>query len=271
MMRVYAVVIASVALLTSCRRNPQERQEPPTYRKSPALEIYDGFEQPRLSTAWAENRFEEGAVVMERQVVRTGRQAIAVTIHSRDKFEAGRDGNLDTERDELREATNLESRQNVPYEFSFSMFFPADFPVVPTRLVIAQWKQFCPTETGPCSDQSPVLALRYVDGTLRITQTIGGKQTVLYRQAGEFRNRWLDFRVRARFTPGADGHIEIWLGDKQVVEYTGVTANGEDVAGGYPKPSLFFFKMGLYRDLMAQPMTVYIDEYRKRELRNGEF
>jgi len=24
--------------------------------------------------------------------------------------------------------------------------------------------------------------------------------------------------------------------------------------------------MGLYRDLMAEPMTIYIDEYRKKEL-----
>jgi hypothetical protein len=203
--------------------------------------------------------------------VRAGHQAIAVTVRSRDKFEAGRDGNLDTERDELREATILNARQNVPYEFSFSMFFPADFPIVPTRLVIAQWKQVCPSETGPCSDQSPVLALRYVDGTLRITQTINGKQNVLYRQSGEFRNRWLDFRVRARFTPAADGHEAVWLDGKQIVDYTGVTASREDMPGGYPSPSSFFFKMGLYRDLMPQPMTVYIDEYRKKELRNGEF
>jgi hypothetical protein len=29
--------------------------------------------------------------------------------------------------------------------------------------------------------------------------------------------------------------------------------------------------MGLYRKLMPQPMTVYIDEYRKRQLRDDEF
>jgi hypothetical protein len=28
--------------------------------------------------------------------------------------------------------------------------------------------------------------------------------------------------------------------------------------------------MGLYRDLMAEPMTIYIDEYRKKELPDGE-
>ena len=30
-------------------------------------------------------------------------------------------------------------------------------------------------------------------------------------------------------------------------------------------------KMGLYCDLMAEPMTIYIDEYRKRELAGNAF
>jgi hypothetical protein len=240
-------------------------------KTSPVLDVYDGFEQPELSEAWSRSRFEKGAVVMEGHVVRAGRQGVAVTVRSGDKFEAGRDGNLDNERDELLEAHELESKQDVPYEFSFSMFFPADFPIVPTRLVIAQWKQFCPSETGPCSDQSPVLALRYVNGELRVTQTLEGKQTVLYRQAGEFRNRWLDFRFRSRFTPSSDGHVAAWFGGRQVVDYRGPTASREDIAGGYPNPDTFFFKMGLYRDLMSEPMTVFLDEYRKKELRRDEF
>ena len=106
---------------------------------------------------------------------------------------------------------------------------------------------------------------------MRITQTIEGKQRVLYQQAGVFRNRWLDFRFRVRFTPGSDGHIAAWLGDKPIVDFTGATATREDIPGGYPPNDYFFFKMGLYRDLMPQPMTVYIDEYRKRQLPTGAF
>ena len=34
----------------------------------------------------------------------------------------------------------------------------------------------------------------------------------------------------------------------------------------YRDPSRFYFKMGLYRDVMPQPMTVYIDEYSKRQM-----
>ena len=51
-----------------------------------------------------------------------------------------------------------------------------------------------------------------------------------------------------------------------MVDYKGVTAYPENVSTGYASPSLFYFKMGLYRDVMAEPMTIYIDEYSKRQL-----
>jgi hypothetical protein len=259
-MRVRLAPIIALSALGGCHRAPQ-----PVRQLTP-LNLYDGFEQPKLSSLWKQNRFEEGAVVMQRKVVRAGSQAVAVTVHPHDKFEAGRDGNLDNERAELLEADDLVSRQDVPYEFRFSEFFPADFPIVTTRLVIAQWKQFCPSEVGPCSDRSPVLALRYQNNVLEITRTIDNKRYVLFREAGEFRNRWLDFRIQARFSTSSEGHIAIWLDNRQIVDFTGNTANAEDSPGGYPNPDYFFFKMGLYRDVMEQPMTVYIDEYAKREL-----
>jgi hypothetical protein len=235
-----------------------------------SIDVYDGFETPTLSDLWSTRRFSPGAVKMQGDVVRAGHGAVEITVHSRDTFEAGRNGNLDTERDELMEAPRLFAKQDMPYEFSFSMYFPRDFPIVPTRLVIAQWKQDCGSEDLPCSDDSPVLAFRYVSGELRITQNIETKSIFLYRQRGEYRGRWLDFRVQARFTPNANGRVKVWLDGKQLVDYTGVTADGENAATGYANPSLFYFKMGLYRDVMAEPMTVYIDEYRKRELGAGE-
>jgi len=153
------------------------------------------------------------------------------------------------------------------------MFFPKDFPIVPTRLVIAQWKQYCPglleNVSVSCSDASPVLALRYISGELQITQDIDKEFIVLYKEKGEFRGRWLDFRVQARFTPSANGRVKAWLDGKQLVDYTGVTADQETATTRYASPSVFYFKMGLYRNLMAEPMTVYIDEYRKRQLREG--
>jgi hypothetical protein len=238
------------------------------------IDVYDGFETPILSNLWETSRFAPGAVEMQSDVVRAGHGAVKLTVHPRDMFEAGQNGDLDSERDELLEARRFVSHENTGYEFSFSMFFPKDFPIVPTRLVIAQWKQYCPglleKAVAPCSDDSPVLALRYISGELRITQDINKKLVMLYREKGEFRGRWLDFRIQALFTPSANGRVKVWLDGKRLVDYTGATADAENAATGYTNPSVFYFKMGLYRDLMPEPMTVYIDEYRKRQLREGE-
>ena len=107
---------------------------------------------------------------------------------------------------------------------------------------------------------------------LKITQNINSPhETLLYQEKGEFRGRWLDFKFRVRFSPGENGRIKAWLGDKQLVDFQGVTANPENEATDYPSPSLFYFKMGLYRNVMPEPMTIYLDEYRKRELPDGRF
>lgn len=242
--------------------------------QSQAMDVYDGFDSPTLSNLWETSRFALGAVVMEQDVIRAGRGAAQITLRPRDMFEAGQNGNTDSERDELLEARRLVSHENVAYEYSFSMYFPKDFPIVPTRLVIAQWKQYCPglleNVSGPCSDDSPVLAVRYIDGEQRITQDIGKHFVMLCQEKSEFRGRWLDFRIQARFTPHADGRVKVWLDKKQLVDYAGVTADEENKNTGYANPSYFYFKMGLYRNLMKEPMTIYIDEYRKRQLSEGE-
>ena len=236
---------------------------------APGIDVYDGFETSSLSKVWDTDRFVPGAVQMQTNIFRTGHGAAQITVHAKDKFEAGLNGDSDSERAELLEAEELISKENVPYEFSFSMFFPTNFPIVPTRLVIAQWKQRCP-KGGNCSDDSPVLAVRYISSVLKITQNIGKHQTILYQEQGEFRNRWLDFKFQVRFSTNENGRIKAWLGDKLVFDYTGATANPENASTGYPSPSRFYFKMGLYRNVMPEPMTIYIDEYRKKQLpQNG--
>jgi hypothetical protein len=83
--------------------------------------------------------------------------------------------------------------------------------------------------------------------------------------------RWLDFRFQIRFSTTENGRIRAWLGDKQVVDYLGVNAYPENKQTGYANPSRFYFKMGLYRDVMTEPMTIYIDEYRKKQLPENGF
>jgi hypothetical protein len=230
------------------------------------IDVYDGFETPTLSNLWETSRFTSGAVEMQSAIVRAGHGAVRITVHSRDTFEAGQNGDADSERDELLEARAVTSRGATPYEFSWSMYVPPDFPIVPVRLVVAQWKQYCRPDSARCSDDSPVLAVRYIGGVLQITQDLAHKQIVLYEEKTDLRGRWLDLRFRVRFTPSVDGRIQAFLDGTQVVDFHGVTANTEDTATGYSSPSYFFFKMGLYRNVMPQPMTIYLDEYRKRQL-----
>jgi hypothetical protein len=234
--------------------------------QSGPIAVYDGFDSPELSALWDTTRLAPGALTLQSAVVRAGRGAVQITLHPKDKFEAGINGSSDSERDELTEARRLTGRQDVGYEQSFSMFFPQSFPIVPVRLVIAQWKQACLDSNAPCSDDSPVLAIRYIGGVLSITQDLAHRQTVLFREAGEFRGRWLDFRFRVRFSPREDGFVQAFLDGRKLVDYKGITANGESASSGYPNPNYFYFKMGLYRDVMPQPMTMYIDEYRKTQI-----
>jgi hypothetical protein len=233
------------------------------------INVYDGFETPALSKLWETSRFVPGAVEMQTSIFRLGHGAVKVSVHTNDKFEAGINGNSDSERAELLEAKILTAKENAAYEYSFSMLFPKDFPIVPTRLVIDQWKQYCP-DGKACFDDSPVLAIRYISGTLSITQDLGKKYRVLYQEKGEFRDRWLNFRFQVRFSTTLDGRVKAWLDDKQLVDYKGVTANSENTTTGYLDPGRFYFKMGLYRNVMPEPMTVYIDEYRKRQLTEDE-
>ena len=232
------------------------------------VDVYDGFETPELSQIWSTDRFAPGAVTMQAEVVRAGHGAAKITVHPRDKFHAGVNDRKDSERAELREAQKLMSKENVAYEYSFSEFVPTNFPIVPVRLVLAQWKQDCP-EGGNCVNDSPVVAVRYVSGALRITRQIGAHPSTLFETRDELRGKWVDFKFQIRFATSEAGRIKAWLNGKQVVDYSGPTAYPENTKTSYPSPSYFYFKMGLYRDAMAETMTIYIDEYRKKQLPDG--
>jgi hypothetical protein len=227
------------------------------------INVYDGFEKVELSKIWSTDRMVKGAFQTETHIVRKGNAAGMITLKSGDVYEAGLGKSKDTERDELREADNLVSRENCTYEYQFSLFLPDSFPIVPTRLVIAQWKQYCGGNVL-CSDDSPVLAIRYVSGELYITVQTDSTTNTVFKTIDEIRNRWLDFKFRVRFSRQDNGQVFGWLNEKQIVNFNGITCYSSKK--GYGEKSYFYFKTGLYRDLMAEPMTIYIDEYRKREI-----
>lgn len=260
------IVAAGVGLmLSSCGIPPA----PVAKAAVPAIDVYDGFETASLSKVWDTSRFVPGAVTMQSDVVRSGHGAARIVLHANEKYEVGVNGSRSTERAELMEARTLVSKEGRSYQYSFSMFIPPDFPIVPTRLVIAQWKQYCPG--GNCQYDNPVVAVRYVSGALRITLQTGAHAATLYETKEELRNRWLDFKFQIRFSTNANGRILAWLDDKPIVDHSGVSAYPENAQTGFANPGWFFFKMGLYRDLMAEPMTIYVDEYRKKELPKNAF
>lgn len=197
----------------------------------------------------------------ERSIVRSGHSALAITVHSGDKYEAASDDGLANERAELLEPRWLWSRPGGTYVYSFSLFLPSGFEQSSDRLVLAQWKQDC--ETEPCRPDNPVLALRYENGLLIVTrEDTSGHRIVLYEGCEDIRGKWLDFRFVTRFDVTKQGSIDATLNGHSIVRYRGSTLYPP--GHGYPSRSRVYFKMGLYRDALNQPpWTIYVDEYRK--------
>jgi hypothetical protein len=222
------------------------------------VKVYDGFEQRKLSNLWRRTRFEEGSIKMQSKIVRKGKRAAKITVRKGDKFEAG-GKNSDTERDELLEQKEFWSQEGEIATYSFSIYLPKSFLIVPTRLVLAQWKQH--EGEDKVKVDNPLIALRYQNGKFRITlQTTKEKET-LFQTKKEIRGKWLDFRFKIKFTRTKGGFVKVWMNKKKIINYEGRTAYSEKY--NYSKPGKFLFKMGLYRDKMCEPMTAYFDEYKK--------
>ena len=227
------------------------------------INVYDGFETSHLSKIWSTDRMEIKSFGIQSDIVRKGKSAVKITLRTGDKTEAGTATSATSERDELLEDKSLVSVEGLKYEYKFSMFLPETFPIVSTRLVIAQWKQYCPSGQ-PCSDDSPVVAIRYQSGELFITlQTDSGK-VKLYSLKDEIRNKWLDFKFQIRFSKQNNGEILASLNDKEIFHFKGIVSYSEN--RGYLVKNRYYFKMGLYRNVMPEPMTIYIDEYSKKEI-----
>jgi Polysaccharide lyase len=243
-----------VALLQACLLASSAGQSPGR------VDISDGFESPKLGVSWSAEKSLPGAVEIQSNIVRAGKSAILITLHPGDQLEDEKGTIL--ERAEVMEARELMSLEDADYAYSFSLFLPPDFPIVPTRLVIAQWKQYCPS--GRCDPDNPVLALRYQAGEFRVALRAGAVTRTLFRTADEIRGRWLDFAFLIRFSRGSQGRVKASLNGRPIADYTGPTAYSE--TSGYPPAGRFYFKTGLYRDRTAETMKIYVDEYRKKEL-----
>ncbi len=242
------LIVVLIASISSCR-------------SAKLSEISDNFESDSLSPNWSADKFIPGALEIQSYYVRSGERAAKLVLHQGDQIEEEIGTNL--ERAELREPKKLMAVEYRNYSYSFSIFLPDDFPIVPTRLVIAQWKQNC--QSGNCDPNNPVIALRYESGEFRISLQSGPDKMILYSSKDDIRNKWMDFKFNIRFSRIQDGQIKAWLNNKVIIDYKGATAYSQIF--GYPDPGNFYFKIGLYRDQMIEPMTIYIDNYVKQEIK----
>jgi Polysaccharide lyase len=215
--------------------------------------IVDGFEEGALGPLWW-LRAEPGRATVQREVVRSGASALRVEVREGDLAGVGGDGEA-TERTEIQLARERWARFGETHEYAFSMYVPPDFPIADVRLVTSQWKQIC----NDCAkNRSPIVAQRYRRGELRITiETPQGRQTI-FRRPGLLQGRWLDLRYRIRFHL-TDGAVTAWLDGAQVVDYRGPLGFDDD-------PPDVYFRLGLYRDRMAEPMVLYFDDFRTERL-----
>ncbi|MBZ5538335.1 MAG: polysaccharide lyase [Acidobacteriia bacterium] len=118
------------------------------------VHVYDGFDSTPLSSHWMKFKMVPGAFLTQSRVVRAGQRAGEITEHEGDLHEDATDCCAPNERDELIERWRYFSNFHQHYRYSFSLYMPPDFPVVPTRLVIAQWTQIC--EWKGCRPDNPM-------------------------------------------------------------------------------------------------------------------
>jgi hypothetical protein len=227
------------------------------------LNVYDGFETSKLNKIWTNDRMEKSSFEIQSKIVRRGNSAAKITLRYGDKVELNNGKDKDTERDELMESRLIYAVEDIKYEYQFSMFLPDSFPILPVRLVIAQWRQDCPFCS--CKTYSPILALRYVSGRLFVTLQTDSLRHELYATNEEVRGRWLDFRFLIKFSKNKDGEVKAFLNDKEIIDYEGITSF-PDGCRILSTKNKYYFKMGLYRDRIYEPMSIFIDEFRKKKI-----
>jgi hypothetical protein len=186
-------------------------------------------------------------VVLTAEYARSGRQSARIKLREGDIAQLGGSGQPN-ERAELDSGRRTLLGRNAWFGFSF--LIPPGFPIVDTRLVISQWKQ-------SRLEGSPVVAQRFRNGrhsiTIRDLET-RGRWREEYDLPPIVPGRWNDMVYHIRFAADSSGLVEIWMNGQRVVRSPGPTAS----ARGRDQ---FYHKLGLYRDRMSEPMTIYIDNY----------
>ena len=250
---------------------------PAAHWGSATVDMADGFEAPGLNDdLWSRNVLIDGAATVQGQVVRSGRQALALTVRPED-VPLG-DGK---ERAELGENPRYYRPFGTEVWYGFSWHVPEPVPDDGNRIVIGQWQN---VDGG-----RPFLAQRFRNGDFYITvfDATGPDFDMsvptsgcLVRIAREHCERparpvrcgtdltveefgclpsptedWVDMVYRVDAGADGNGLVEVWANGVLVSRATG--------SFGYRNADWQFFKFGPYRDPVDYPTTVYFDNYRR--------
>ena len=253
--RVALLALSLIAALPGCDGAASSRARPATTGPTTTAATesvaqfarFDDFEADAIASFWLSGdygagRYEPGAIALTAERARSGSRSVRIIVNEGDIKQVGGDGK-DTERAELDSGKHPFIGQDVWY--GFSVLVPPDFPIADNRLVIAQWKQ---------SDApgGPLVAQRFRDG--RHTITVRAHNDKRYDLPELKTGRWHDMIYHICFSPGRDGLLEVWMNGKQVVDAKGPVT----ISGGGDR---IYNKIGLYRDRLKQPMTIYFDNY----------
>ncbi len=230
---------------------------------SPFTALQDGFESVVLrQDIWSDLRLVPGAAKIQHTIVRSGERALAITV--RPGHDPLRDG---TDRAELAEAEAVRLPPGGDIWYGFSMRIGEALPADGNRIVIGQWHHMM---AG-----SPFVAQRFRNGIFMISVQDGGCRVYIAWQAGgERKNRedcrvvvenfadlpsadsgWIDMVYRVRSDPDGDGLVEVWANGTRIARASGHI--------GHAGMRRQFFKFGPYRDPVAYPTTVYLDNFRR--------
>ncbi len=243
-----AIAFAALVSITSTARD-QDHETLASRIKSYAPEagLVDGFEEGRLAEFWlpgdfGSGRFAPDRVKFSRKFARSGSDSVELTVRQGDVAQPGADDTI-TERTELDSGKYPLCGKEICYGFSF--LIPKDFPIRDVRLVISQIKQ--------SDGNGPLVAQRFRDGKHTLVIESHGKKS-RFTLPNIRKGEWHDMIYRVRYSE-ANGVVEVTMDGKRVANYKGPL--GKETPG-----NLFYHKIGLYRDKIPEPMTIYFDNYR---------
>ncbi len=205
------------------------------------------FENGNVDSVWKKSKISQGSLEIQSKTVKHGKYSAKFILKKGMMESIGNDGKI-TERVELKEKDIHHAKLNEIHRYRFSFFIPKDFPILNTRLVIGQWKQI--------GKNSPLLAQRFVNGEFYIIVSNSKGKKVIFRlskeQSLQLINKWIDVEYQIRFSKNS-GFVKAKV-DEFKASYSGVLA--------YPKDqNNIYFKFGLYRDQVKEPMTIFFDDY----------